>query len=172
MNVDKKLKGLSNYLHDDTVNWKDLILNKFEKLPTHDIMISGNMPPNPVLLLNNGRFEILLDELKQQYDYIVVDTSPTLLVTDTLQIAKYADLTVYVTRDGVTEKEVLQWSKELNKEGKLNNVNYVLNGLGNEHSHGYSYKYNYRYSYNYGYGYGYGEDTGGKKKSFFSRFKS
>ena len=49
-------------------------------------------------------------------------------------------MTVYVTRDGVTEKEVLQWSKELNKEGKLNNVNYVPNGLGNEHSHGYSYK--------------------------------
>ena len=71
----------------------------------------------------------------------------------------------------MTEKEVLQWSKELNKEGKLNNVNYVLNGLGNEHSHGYSYKYNYRYSYNYGYGYGYGEDNGGKKRSFFSRFK-
>ena len=97
----------------------------------------------------------------------MVDTAPTLLVTDTLQIAKHADLTVYVTRDGVTEKEVLQWSKELNKEGKLNNVNYVLNGLGNEHSHGYSYKYNYRYSYNYGYGYGYGEDTGNKKRSLF-----
>lgn len=172
LNVDKKLKGLSNYLHDDTVNWKDLILNKFEKLPKHDIMISGNMPPNPVLLLNNGRFEALLDEVRTQYDYVVVDTAPTLLVTDTLQIAKYADLTVYVTRDGVTEKEVLQWSKELNKEGKLNNINYVLNGLGNEHSHGYSYKYNYRYSYNYGYGYGYGEDTGHKKRSFFSRFKS
>lgn len=172
LNVDKKLKGLSNYLHDDTVNWKELILNKFEKLPTHDIMISGNMPPNPVLLLNNGRFETLLEEVRTQYDYIVVDTAPTLLVTDTLQIAKYADLTVYVTRDGVTEKEVLQWSKELNKEGKLNNINYVLNGLGNEHSHGYSYKYNYRYSYNYGYGYGYGEDTGNKKRSFFSRFKS
>ena len=172
LGVDKKLKGLSNYLHDATVNWQDLILkDKFEKLPTHDIMISGNMPPNPVLLLNNGRFEVLLEELKDVYDYIVVDTAPTLLVTDTLQIAKHADLTVYVTRDGVTEKEVLQWSKELNKEGKLNNVNYVLNGLGNEHSHGYSYKYNYRYSYNYGYGYGYGEDNGQKKKSFFSRFK-
>ena len=72
-----------------------------------------------------------------------------------------------MTRDGVTEKEVLQWSKELNKEGKLNNVNYVLNGLGNEHSHGYSYKYNYRYSYNYGYGYGYGEDTGERKSLSF-----
>jgi len=103
--------------------------------------------------------------LKKQYDYIVVDTAPTILVTDTLLISQFADLTVYVTRADHTDKKLLTYSKALKEQGKLVNVSYVINNVGGEngYSYGYKYSYGYTYGYNYGYGYGYGEDIEEKK---------
>jgi Mrp family chromosome partitioning ATPase len=105
--------------------------------------------------------------LKKQYDYIVVDTAPTILVTDTLLISQFADLTVYVTRADHTDKKLLTYSKGLKEQGKLVNVSYVINNVGGEkgYSYGYKYSYGYTYGYNYGYGYGYGEDEENNNKS-------
>jgi capsular exopolysaccharide synthesis family protein len=148
INLDKNRVGLSNYLYDVKVDWKKELINGFEKHPSHDILISGSLPPNPAHLLTNGRFETLLEEAKSFYDYIIVDTAPTILVTDTLLISQFADATLYITRANFTEKNLLDHAVELHKNKKIKNLAFVINSVGAS---------NRSYGYNYGYNYGYGE---------------
>ena len=162
LNLDKSVNGLVNYLVDDKNKWRDSLVKFFDNHPTHDILLSGALPPNPVQLLNNGNLEKLLEDAKKDYDYIILDTAPTILVTDTITISHLADAVLYVSRANLTEKEVLSFPKELILSGKFKNVGIILNGLGAQnkygYSYGYQYGYGYKYSYNYGYGYGYEED--------------
>lgn len=148
---DKHKPGLSNYLHDLEFNWRDALMKGFERHQNHDIMLSGSIPPNPAHLLTNGRFTKLINEAKEDYDYVIVDTAPTILVTDTMLISKLADATIYIARANFTDKSLLKYSKELFETGKLKNMAYVINGVGASRSYG--------YSYNYGYGYGYGSQA-------------
>ena len=147
---DKNEAGLSNYLYDHSFEWHKALIKGFPMHPDHDVLLSGNIPPNPAHLLTNGRFEQLLNEAKEEYDYIIVDTAPTILVTDTLLISKFADATLYMVRAEVTEKSLLEFSKNLSETGRLKNMAYVVNGVGASRAYG--------YSYNYGYGYGYGSE--------------
>lgn len=151
INEDKHKPGLSNYLHDVDYNWKDALISGFDMHPNHHIILSGNIPPNPAHLLTNGRFKKLIEEAKDIYDYVVVDTAPTILVTDTMLISQLADATIYLARANYTEKNLLKFSKELEELGKLKNMAYVINSVGASKSHG--------YGYNYGYNYGYGSKT-------------
>ena len=160
--LDKENKGLSNYLYDTSINWKDLIVNNQFNNKYLNILPAGSIPPNPAELLSNGRFVKLIEEAKSNFDYIIVDTAPTLLVTDTLTISQLADVTLYVLRADYTDKKLLQYSKELKQQGKLKNIAYVLNNVGSSESDGYRYGYGYGYSYAYGYGYGYGADANNK----------
>jgi tyrosine-protein kinase Etk/Wzc len=163
LSLNKNRIGLSNYLYDATTNWKDLINEKVFNNDYLSIIFAGSVPPNPAELLSNGRFEELLNILKKEYDYVVVDTAPTILVTDTLLISQLADITVYVTRADHTDKKLLTYSKGLKDQGKMVNMAYVINNVGGEkgygYGYGYKYSYGYSYGYNYGYGYGYGEDS-------------
>lgn len=175
LNITKDRIGLSNYLYYNTSEWEKLINEKAFDNQFLDIIFSGAVPPNPAELLSNGRFGGLLDILKKHYDYIVVDTAPTILVTDTLLISKLADLTVYVTRADHTDKKLLPYSRDLGSLGKLINMAYVINNVGGEKGYGYS--YGYGYGYNYGYGYGYGEEEDlvfnkVKKFNFFNWMKT
>jgi len=145
---DKHKPGLSNYLHDIDYDWKDALIYGFDKHPNHNIILSGSIPPNPAHLLTNGRFKKLIEEAKQEYDYIIVDTAPTILVTDTMLISQLADATIYLVRANYTEKNLLNFSKELSESGKLKNIAYVVNSVGASKSYGYG----YNYGYNYGYG--------------------
>ena len=145
---DKHKPGLSNYLHDDSYNWRASLIKGFDKHPNHSILLSGDIPPNPAQLLTNGRFTKLIEEAKEQFDYIIVDTAPTILVTDTMLISQLADATVYLARANYTEKNLLNYSKDLAETGKLKNMAYVINSVGASKSYGYS----YNYGYNYGYG--------------------
>jgi capsular exopolysaccharide synthesis family protein len=147
---DKNEAGLSNYLHDSAFNWKSALIQGFEKYPEHYTLLSGSIPPNPTQLLTNGRFETLLNDAKGEFDYIVVDTAPTILVTDTMLISEFADATLYLVRAEYTEKNLLDFSKNLNETGRLKNMAYVINGVGASRSYG--------YTYNYGYSYGYGSN--------------
>jgi capsular exopolysaccharide synthesis family protein len=145
---EKHKPGLSNYLHDLDYNWRDALVTGFEKHPNHHIILSGSIPPNPANLLTNGRFRKLIEEARADYDYIIVDTAPTILVTDTMLISKLADATIYIARANYTEKKLLDFSKELHNSGKLKNMAYVVNAVGASKSYGYG----YNYGYNYGYG--------------------
>ncbi|WCO01120.1 GumC family protein [Psychroserpens ponticola] len=145
---DKNTVGLSDYLNDKSIDWQSNLVKGFDNHPNHDILLSGNIPPNPTSLLTNWRYEDLINQAKKIYDYVIVDTAPTILVTDTMLISKFADVTVYIARANFTDKKILTFSDDLFKTGKLNNMAFVINGVGASKSYG--------YGYNYGYGYGYG----------------
>ena len=151
----KNQLGLSSYLNDASANWKELLMTGFDKHPKHYTMLSGAIPPNPAHLLTNGRFEQLLAEARTEFDYVIVDTAPTILVTDTLLISKFADVTLFLTKANYTDKKLLKFSKELSESGKIKNMAYVMNSVGA----GKSYSYGYGYGYNYGYSYGYHEEN-------------
>lgn len=159
----KTNKGLSNYLYDGSLDWENLVIKKQVDEYSFDVLLAGDIPPNPTLLLSSDRFEKLINESKTLYDIIIFDTPPTLLVTDSLIISKHADTTIYVTRSGKTEKELIKYSSKLSVDKKITNMGYVVNDIHFKKSYGYGYGYNY--SYNYGYGYGYGRDV--EKSSWF-----
>jgi capsular exopolysaccharide synthesis family protein len=152
INKDKNYKGISSFLHNANVQLENLILKKAFNFENLDVVLSGAIPPNPAELLLNGRFEELIAEAKSKYDYVIIDTAPTILVTDTLLISKYADATMYMVRAGYTDVKLLKHIEELQKHRKLNNMGIVLNGVKEDGAYG----------YNYGYGYGYSEEV--KKK--------
>jgi len=166
LNLEREQKGVSGYLYDTSINWKSLLHERKLGNNNLDVILAGSIPPNPAELLSNGRFELLLSEVKQEYDYVIVDCAPTILVTDTLLISQLADVTLYLTRAGFTEIRLLQFSKELKQLHKLKNMSYVLNNVGDSKSYGYN------YSYNYGYNYGYEKDDDFReKKSLIGKLK-
>lgn len=145
----KKIIGLSDYLSDPTIDWKSCIREGNISKEYHKVCFSGAIPANAAELLAGDGFRDFIEKAKIEFDYIIVDTAPTLLVTDTLLISQYADMTLFVVRAGFTDKRIIDFSKNLNSTKKLHNMAYVLNdvGLGNSRN----------YNYGYGYGYGYGE---------------
>lgn len=145
---DKNALGLSNYLFEYDLDWKDMLIKGFKNHKTHDVLLSGSIPPNPAHLLTNGRFDQLIEEAKQVYDYIIVDTAPTILVTDTMLISHLADTCAYIVKANFTEKNLLEFSKDLHESGKLKNMAVVVNSVGTSKSHGYGYNYGYGYGYN------------------------
>jgi capsular exopolysaccharide synthesis family protein len=152
LGVSKKNIGLSSYLVDQDLKLNDVIF-KTEKDLNFDIILSGEIPPNPSELLNNGRLEELIAEARGVYDYIIVDTAPTMLVTDTLTIVDQADAIIYMIRANFTELKILRHVKELTKFNMKKNVGIAINAVDEKKG----------YEYNYGYGYGYGIDTKVKK---------
>ena len=148
-----RVKGLTEYLYDNEMQLEDVI-NKTSFNPHCDVIYSGSIPPNPTELLTNGRYHTLLEHLKTMYDYIVLDTAPLMLVTDTLLISHEADVTIYVTRSGYTEKSLIDFADKNISSGRLINAGLVLNDV-DKHYFGYGNKY----------GYGYGA----KEKGFFER---
>ncbi|WP_162126233.1 GumC family protein [Flavobacterium phycosphaerae] len=173
LSTNKNELGLQDYLHDPSVDWHNIIKKDQLDNPNLDIILSGRIPPNPAELLSNGRKEILLNEAKKEYDLIIIDSAPTLLVTDTLLISQFVDATLYVVRADFTPKKLIPFSVNLSNREKLKNMTYVINNVGLNYGYGYKYGYSYKYKYNYAYGYGYGYAADmNNRKSLVKRFKS
>ncbi|WP_411032136.1 GumC family protein [Spongiimicrobium sp. 3-5] len=136
--------GLTEYLYDHTISAADITNSMLVHNSTIDVIYSGKIPPNPAELLMGGRVKELLDEVSEKYDYVIVDTAPLMVVTDTLLISNYADHIIYVTRAGVTETKVIEFPLKLKKEGKLNGLCFVVNDV-KEYDLGYGGKYGYGY---------------------------
>ncbi|MFV9482446.1 GumC family protein, partial [Christiangramia sp. ASW11-125] len=124
-----KEKGLSDYLYDYEVTSLDITSHTMENEIGLDVILSGPIPPNPAELLMSDRMENLIQESKTKYDYIIVDTAPAMIVTDTLLISQLADYTLYVTRADYTEKNLLEFPKDLKKQGKLKGLAVILNDV-------------------------------------------
>ncbi len=161
---DKNTPGLVDFLVDSSIDWRKNIICPFENHQNLDIILSGPIPPNPLNLINNGNIDILIEDAKKEYDYIIFDSAPTLLVADTKSLINRSDILIYLVRCNVTDKEILKHINDISIDTKKN-VGIILNGVGQKNSYGYSYGYrygygySYKYSYNYGYGYGYSSDN-------------
>ncbi len=134
-------KGLSSYLIG-RASLDEIIL----PVPVQDnlFMIQcGNVPPNPVELLLNGRLEVLIAELRTRFDHIIIDAPPIGLVTDAQILEKQADATMYILRYNFTHKESVRNVNLLLKEGKFKNLYLVFNGIKSGRSYGYGYGYGY-----------------------------
>lgn len=143
-------RGFTNYLSSNDVKLEDLIV-KIDGYENFHVLPAGVIPPNPAELLMSSKVDMLFQTLKTQYDYIIVDTTPVSLVTDTLLIAKHANTFIYVARANFLEKRMLSIANDLYKEQKLPNMCLLLNDTDSTKG--------------YGYGYGYGVNV--KKESWY-----
>jgi capsular exopolysaccharide synthesis family protein len=144
----KDNKGLTDYLIDETLTARDITRTMLVTDQTVDIIHSGKLMPNPAELLMNQRLESLVEEVREHYDYIIVDTAPMVVVSDTLLMTKFADIVLYVTRANVTNIKVLEFPLRLYEEQKFKRLAFLVNGV-KENNLGYGGKY----------GYGYGKTT-------------
>ncbi|MDQ1167527.1 MULTISPECIES: polysaccharide biosynthesis tyrosine autokinase [unclassified Flavobacterium] len=140
--------GVVNYLIKQ--NSLEEITNSTQ-IPNLDVILSGPIPPNPSELILSDAMKELIDELKQKYDYVILDTPPVGLVADSLELVQFADVTLYIVRQNYTKKEMITLLNTRIKRGELNNVSIVLNGYENKAKYGTA----------YGYGYGYGAYSNG-----------
>jgi len=158
-------------LHKSSSNWRELLYRQNENDFEFDILLAGDIPPNPTLLLSSERLKDVIDEFKKEYDIIIFDTAPSLLVSDSLIISKYADTTLFVVRSNITEKQLVQYAVKLTEDEKINNTAFVLNGINFKGMYGYNYSYSYGYGYGYNYGYGYGYGLDEVRKKWYKRGK-
>ncbi|BFM42326.1 tyrosine-protein kinase domain-containing protein [Flavobacterium sp. CFS9] len=113
------------------------------EVPNLDVILSGPIPPNPSeLILSDAMREMIL-ELKQKYDYIILDTPPVGLVSDALELAQFADVTLYIVRQNYTKKDMITLLNTRVKRGELSNASIVLNGYENKAKYGAAYGYGY-----------------------------
>ena len=143
--------GLSNYLAGQSMDWRQHVCHPGD-YPQLDILPVGTLPPNPTELLFSDRLEILLGQLRKEYDYVFIDCPPVEIVADAAIIGKWADMTLFVARAGLLERSMLVEIDKLYAESKYKNLALVLNGTETAYGkYGY-HRYGYRYGYNYGYG--------------------
>lgn len=161
-NIPKKEHGITQFLTNTTTNLMDLVqLSDINR--NLFILPGGAVPPNPTELLARDGLEKAIETLKKNFDYVILDTAPVGMVTDTLLIGRVADLSVYVCRADYTRKAEFTLINELAENNKLPNLCIAINGLDlQKKKYGYYYGYGkygkyYGYGKRYGYGYGYGE---------------
>ena len=154
-------QGLTNLLRAEHVTAEDLRIETCSSgvNPNLDLLLSGPVPPNPTELLSRKTLKTVLDLLSETYDYIILDSAPVGLVTDTLQLARYANVCCFVCRADYSPKSNVALLDSLTQENKLPNACVVLNGVDmSKKKYGYYYGYGRYGKYGrYGYGkYGHG----------------
>ena len=164
--ISHKEKGITQYLADP--EHTDLLSLCQPSTVSSNLYIlpGGTVPPNPTELVARKTLDKAIEILKANFDYVILDTAPIGMVTDTQLIARVADLSVYVCRAGYTHKSHYELINELKKDHKLPNLCTLINYIDmNQRKNGYYYGYGkygkygkYGYGKKYGYGYGYGKD--------------
>ncbi len=168
-NIDPKAEGITSYLcadENEVAMLDDLIIPSTE---VHNLYLlpAGIVPPNPAELLSKSNIDVALNYLSKKFDYVIMDTAPVGLVSDSIILSRVADAVVYVSRVDYTERSAFEFLNGLVKDGKLENVSIVVNGEDVEkrrRTYGYVHSYSAGYSY---YGYSYtpdGEKVKTKKK--------
>lgn len=164
-------KGVVNYLIGEE-NLEAIIQET--KIPNLDVIIAGTVPPNPSELLISSATDELINSLKETYDYIILDTPPIGLVSDAVELLKYADSTLYIVRQNYSQKGMLKMINEKYIKEEITNITIVLNDFTMKLRYG-GYGNGYGYGYGYGkYAIGYsGDDTAPKSfiKNVFKRKK-
>lgn len=163
-NIPRKEQGITQYLSNPEKNLMDFVQPSDVSKNLY-ILPGGIVPPNPTELLARDGLDKAIETLKKNFDYIILDTAPAGMVTDTLLVGRVADLSVYVCRADYSRKAEFTLINELAADNKLPNICTIINGLDlKKKKYGYYYGYGkygkyYGYGKRYGYGYGYGEHT-------------
>jgi len=159
-----KTKGLSNYLYDLDITVDDIIHKEVK--PGVDFIPAGSTPPNPAELLSRPRFDDLIKQLRDRYDYILIDGVPVQMLSEPLIINRVVDCNLFILRSGQLDRRILPQLDELNENRHLTNMAIVFNGPEVKRRRGYGFgTYGYGYGYGYGAGYGYyGEEEKPKDK--------
>ena len=163
-NIPRKEQGITQYLSNPEKNLMDFVQPSDVSKNLY-ILPGGIVPPNPTELLARDGLDKAIETLKKNFDYVILDTAPAGMVTDTLLVGRVADLSVYVCRADYSRKAEFTLINELAADNKLPNICTIINGLDlKKKKYGYYYGYGkygkyYGYGKRYGYGYGYGEHT-------------
>ena len=135
--------GVTKYLSSTDTQINDII-SKSGLHENFDFIYAGLQPPNPAELLMSQRLDELIAECRKHYDYIIIDSVPALIIADAMITSRVADLSVYVVREGLLERQQIPDINALHEEKKLRNMCIVLNGASEtRQSYGYSYRYQY-----------------------------
>lgn len=151
--VGKPGQGVSNFLSGQVADYRQLLV------PLHgiDVLPCGTLPPNPTELLYSPRFQQMMDDVRQHYDYVFIDCPPVEVVADSAIINRHVDMTLFVVRAQALDRSFLPDIERWYEERKYKNLSILLNGTTDAFSHYGYHKYGYRYGYHYGkYGYAYG----------------
>ncbi|MDE6266008.1 MAG: polysaccharide biosynthesis tyrosine autokinase [Muribaculaceae bacterium] len=140
-------KGLTEFLADPAVTVKDIILPASGQMK-FDVISAGPVPPNPAELLLSDRVDELFDVLRREYDYVIIDSAPVGVISDSFNIVRITDVTIFVTRANHTKFSDVKYMNRVAEDHRLKNVSVVLNGTKARQ----------------GYGYGYGEKRKKKRK--------
>lgn len=167
--LSRKEQGISQFLanpeHTDLMS----LVQVSNINPNLSILPGGPIPPNPTELVARESLPQAIDILKKHFDYIILDTAPIGMVTDTQLISRVANASIYVCRADYTHKTDYTLINELGEQKKLPNLCTIINGLDmKKKKYGYYYGYGkygkyYGYGKKYGYGYGYGAENVNKK---------
>jgi len=156
--------GLSDFICGNMKNVQD-IRYIMEDIPSLHIYPAGSLALNAADVLISEKISQLFDMLRAQYDYIIIDSAPTGLVSDAFILGAYSDATIFVVRMRQTLKKQLDFLNDIIDERKLTNVSVVINDVRVGRKHGYGYGYGKQYNYNYNYGVP-------KKRKLFGRLTS
>jgi capsular exopolysaccharide synthesis family protein len=121
------------------------VIWEHKKINNLDIITSGPIPPNPSELMQAGKIEEIINELREEYDYIVIDSPPMGLVTDSLLLMKQADISLVVFRSEFSEKEYIKSLEEIASSYNIDNIGLVLNGVKPKNMSQSFFKYSYTY---------------------------
>ena len=157
--IDDHRHGITNLLVKSTITAADI---QAQTLPSGvnnnlELLMAGPIPPNPAELLTRTSLDAIIGQLKHTYDYVIIDTAPVGLVTDTLQVGRVSNLTIYVCRADYTPKENFELINTLHAENKLPNICVVVNGIDLSKK-------------KYGYYYGYGKYGRYAKYGYYGRY--
>lgn len=128
--------GITNYLASEDIEIDQIIVPS-QVNPLLDVITAGPVPPNPAELILSNRLDALFDELRKRYDYIIVDSAPVAMVSDTFSLMRIADAVVYVCRANYTQREYIRYCNTLVTDGRLRNVSLVVNATNSSQGYGY-----------------------------------
>lgn len=149
-------KGITHFLADDSIDIHSLLVPT-EASKNLWLLPAGAIPPNPAELLARPSLDKAIEILSREFDYVILDTAPVGLVTDTLIAARVANATVYICRADYSYKSDFELINELKKNNKLPELSIIINGVNmKKKKYGY---YRYGYGKKYGYGYGYNQNN-------------
>ncbi len=151
------MDGVSNYLVGQK-HWKETLIH--HEIKNLDFVLSGPIPPNASELVLSKKIDVLLEELKTEYDYILIDTPPLALISDALVLMNKVNLSFCVLNTQKATKQGVRFLEETFTQNDISHVSLLLNNIKQNRWRYYYAKYAYKYGYGYVYGYGYGYGDG------------